>query len=524
MRFSGNEIPSSLTTQNYRKDPMELYSALTILAILIIGCVCASKLSTWINIPVLVVFLGIGMLAGEQGIGQIQFDDPNLANIIGSIAMAFILFSGGFDTKFSSVRKVFLCGTLLSTLGVLLTALFLGTMTYFFFLWMLPDKHLPLSWCLLLGSVISSTDAAAVFAILRSKRVSLRGKMQPLLEYESGSNDPMAAFLTIFLIPIAMADAKSGTQSGIVTYLPIFHSFLIRMLLAVLFGWIWGRLAIWLCNKIDLEYDGLYYVIGISTVLLSFGGTEVLGGNGFMSVYVTGMVMGNGNFIYHNGLGRFYDGTAWLMQVVLFAMLGLLATPSDVWDASFVGLGIAGMLMFIARPLAVFLCMIKSPFTWNERLLASWVGLRGGAPIMLATFPWAAGLIEHKLMFHIVFFIVLTSVILQGMTIMPMARWLGLDKPLQISPRVPLEFENTGTLEGDTREFEVLPGASFIGKTLAALGLPPGALVLLIRRDGKFLVPYGKTEILAYDALMVLGSRETLAETGKVLGSSEETD
>lgn len=503
---------------------MELYYALTILAFLILACACASKISSWINLPVLVVFLAIGMLAGEQGIGKIQFSDPKLANIIGSIAMAFILFSGGFDTKFSSVRKVFLRGTLLSTLGVLLTALFVGVLSYYFFLLAFPGKHLPFSWCLLLGAVISSTDAAAVFAILRSKSVSLRGRMQPLLEYESGSNDPMAAFLTVFLVPIAMADAKSGLQSGIAVYLPIFHIFLIRMLLAVFCGWVCGRFAIWLFNKINLEYDGLYHVLAVGMGLLSFGGTELIGGNGFMAVYVTGMVMGNGNFIYHNGVGRFYDGVAWLMQVVLFTMLGLLATPSEVWDARYIGLGIACLLMFIARPLAVFLCMTRSPFTVNERILVSWVGLRGGAPIMLATFPWAAGLIEHNLMFHIVFFIVLTSVILQGMTIMPMAKWLRLDKPLHISPRVPLEFENTGTLEGDTREFEVLPSATFIGKTLATLGLPPGALVLLIRRDGKFLVPYGKTEILVHDSLMVLGSCETLAETEKLLGNPEIED
>ena len=246
--------------------------------------------------------------------------------------------------------------------------------------------------------------------------------------------------------------------------------------------------------------------------------SELLNGNGFMAVYVTGMVMGNGKFIYHNGLGRFHDGMAWLMQVVLFTMLGLLATPSLVWESRYIGLAIAAFLMIAARPLAVFLCMLGSKFSWNERLLVSWVGLRGGAPVMLATFPWVEGLPNHMMMFHIVFFIVLTSVILQGMTIMPAACKLNLNLPLQIHPRVPLEFENTGNMNGDMKEYEIMPGSPFVGKTLANLGLPVGALVLLIRRGGSYVVPHGNTELQLNDSLMVLGTPEVLEETGKFLG------
>ena len=216
-------------------------SGLTILAILILACACASKLSSWINMPVLVVFLGVGMLAGSEGIGHIPFEDPQIANVIGSIAMAFILFSGGFDTKWSSVKSVVGYGGVLSSLGVLLTALFVGLFTYFFFRWQLPGRTIPLSWCLLLGSIVSSTDAAAVFSILRSKSVSLRGKLQPLLEFESGSNDPMAAFLTVFLIPIAIAETKSGTPTQLLRVLQIFPSFLMRMTLGLILGIAWGK-------------------------------------------------------------------------------------------------------------------------------------------------------------------------------------------------------------------------------------------------------------------------------------------
>jgi len=497
---------------------MELYHILTIFAVLILACACSSKLSSWINMPVLVVFLGVGMLAGSQGIGKIPFDDPNVANWIGSAAMAFILFSGGFDTKWSSVKRIAGYGGILSSIGVLLTALFVGVFSHLYISWQHPDMNIPLSWCLLLGAIVSSTDAAAVFSVLRSKSVSLSGKLSPLLEFESGSNDPMAAFLTVFLIPIAMAEAKTGTAPAFSVYWAILPNFLLKMSLGIIFGFIWGKLAVWLFNRIDFEYDGLYYVLGIAVVFLSFGGTELLAGNGFMAIYVTGLVMGNSKFIYHNGLGRFHDGMAWLMQVVLFSMLGLLATPSMVWDARYTGLIIAAFLMVVARPLAVFICMIRSKFSYRERALVSWVGLRGGAPIMLATFPWAAGLPGNTLMFHIVFFIVLTSVVLQGMTIMPAACKLKVNRPLKIHPRVPLEFENTGNMNGDMREYEIMPGASFVGKTLATLGLPSGALVLLIRRGGEYVVPHGSTELQIGDSLMILGSPEVLEETGRFLG------
>ncbi len=499
-----------------------LMQLLAVIGILILACACSSKVSSWLNMPVLTVFLAVGMLAGTEGIGHIDFDSPDLANMIGSIAMAFILFSGGFDTNWSSVKRVLTYGGILSSLGVLLTALFVGGFTYYFFQWWLPEKNLPFSWCLLFGSIISSTDAAAVFSILRSKSVRLRGNLQAMLEFESGSNDPMAAFLTLFMIPIVATEMKSGQAPHLSSYAVILPAFLLKMTLGIAFGILWGRFAVWLFNKIELEYDGLYYALGVGAVLLSFGSAELFWGNSFMAIYVTGMVMGNSKFIYHNGIGRFHDGMAWLMQVVLFGMLGLLATPSHVWGARSYALIIVAFLMFFARPLAVFLCMIGSKFNYSERALIAWVGLRGGAPVMLATFPWAASIPEHELMFNIVFFIVLTSVICQGMTIMPVATYFNLGLPLRVHPRVPLEFENTGNMDGETAEFEILPGNSCIGKNLAHLGLPAGALVLLIRREGSFIIPHGNTEILPNDALMVLGKPEILSETVKKLGISYE--
>ena len=505
------------SAQNWETLPVKLSNGMTIVAILILLCACASKLSAWINMPCLLVFLGVGMLSGEQGIGHIKFDNPIEANIIGSIAMAFILFSGGFDTSWKSIKRISSTGGLLSSLGVLLTALTVGFISFYFLNWAVPGTKVPFSWCFLLGSIVSSTDAAAVFAILRSKNVGLHGELRSLLEFESGSNDPMAAFLTIFMIGIVITETTTGVTADFSLYKMIVPIFIQKMLLGVVLGITWGKLLVWLFNKIDFEYDGLYYVLGIGAVILSYGGTELLQGNGFMSVYVTGLVMGNSKFIYHNGVGRFSDGIAWLMQVVLFGMLGLLVTPTKLLDIWWQGLAIAMILMLFARPLSVFLCTIKSEFNYRERLLVSWVGLRGGAPIMLATFPLMANVPNNEMMFHIVFFIVLTSVILQGMTLMPFARLLKLDEPLRVCPRVPLEFDNTGTIDGDTREFEILPNSPLVGVPLSAAGLPKGALVLLIRRGKKHLVPHGDTIIEANDGLLILAENTILDETEQKL-------
>ena len=500
---------------------MENIYALTLISLLLLLCICSSKLSSWIKMPVLIVFLGVGMLINLPK-DSLDAENVSHANLIGSIAMVYILFYGGFETKWASIKKVAFRGILLSTLGVLLSALFVGVFSYFFLKWQYPQDCKPISVCLLLGAIVSSTDAAAVFSVLRSKSVSLSGQLSPLLELESGSNDPMAALMTIMLVPIAIAETKTGhlpTFSVLISDLT--KTFFIKMSLGIAVGFIWGKIAVWLFNRSDFEYDGLYYVLGVATALFAYSGTEALQGNGFMAVYVCGLVMGNSKFIYHNGLGRFLGGFSWLMQVVLFCMLGMLCTPSQVWYVRDMVV-VALFLMVVARPLAVFICMIGSKFNYRERTLISWVGLRGGAPIMLATFPWAEGLKDHDLLFHVVFFIVLTSVVLQGTTIMPLAKLLKLDRPLRIHPKIPLEFENTGNLDGETKEFEILAGSKFIGMSLAELGLPKGALVLLIRREGGYIIPHGNTQILENDGLMILGTEYILSETGKVLGVSTE--
>ena len=488
---------------------MELYLGLAVIALLMLTCLLSSKISSFINMPCLLLFLAVGMLAGREGFMGIEFNSAYTASCIGSAAMAFILFSGGFDTEWKSIKSVFVTGGILSSLGVLLTAAFCGLFTKFFISLLMPHTDIRLSWCLLLGSIISSTDAAAVFAILRSRSVSLKGKLQSLLEFESGSNDPMAAFLTIFMVGIVVQENELGISVPLAEYWFILPWFLLKMSLGILIGYLVGRAFVWLYNKIDFEYNGLYYVLGIVVVLLSYSMTELLRGNGFMAVYVAGMTMGNRRFVFHNGVGRFYDGLAWMMQVILFTMLGLLAYPSMVWEVKWVGLGVAFFLMLGARPLAVLAGMLRSKFNLRERLLVSWVGLRGGAPIMLATIPLMEEHVpEKELLFHIVFFIVITSVLFQGMTIMPCAKLLKLDAPLRKAPRLPLSTEETGDRNTISREF-IVP--SEIDKMkLADLRLPGNALVLLIRRDDGIIVPRGGTGLIEGDVLTVMGSPESL--------------
>ena len=510
---------------------MELYVILAILGALMLLSLLSSKLSSRINMPCLLLFLAVGMFWGSETVtsfinGTPFIPDaqsaqmtrgvsPVLANYIGSISLAFILFSGGFDTDWKSVKNVFKTGLLLSTLGVLLSALFTGLAAWGLVSLVSPEMKITLPWCLLLGSIISSTDAAAVFSILRSKSVSLKGQLQPLLEFESGSNDPMAAFLTLFFLSLVTMETTRGQSPVLLDYLMVVPAFFRDMAIGILMGVGIGALFVWIYNKIDFDYNGLYYVLAVVAVLLTYSVTSLCYGNGFMAVYAAGIYMGNSKFVFHNGVGRFYDGLAWMMQVILFTMLGRLAAPGAVWQAKWYGLAAAGFLMIFARPLAILLCMWKSPFSFRERLLVSWVGLRGGAPIMLATFPLLAmpHALGTKALFYIVFFIVITSVLLQGMTIMPLARLLKLDAPLKKRVRMPLSFEETGDSSSSSRELEVPRARS--GRTLAELKLPEGALVLMIRRDEKFIVPRGDTALQEGDIVTIMGSPSAVESCGE---------
>ncbi len=395
---------------------------LTGAAILVLLSIVASRASGRLGIPAVLLFLLIGMLAGSEGPGGIYFDDARVAQSVGVVALSFILFSGGLDTSKDSIRPVLLWGLGLSTLGVVITA----TLTGLFATLML---HLAPAEGLLLGAIVSATDAAAVFTILRAKNVGLTGSLTPLIELESGSNDPMAVFLTIGITALLTNEAASP-----LTLVPML---VIQMALGAIFGYSIGKLGTFALNHLELQFEGLYPVFTVALVLLIYGTTTLVGGNGFLAIYLAGVVVGNSEFVNKRNVVRFHDGVAWLMQITMFLTLGLLVFPSRLLPIAGPALILAVFLMLIARPVAVFAVLGPSKMSLADKAMVSWVGLRGAAPIVLATFPLLAGVPQSGLFFNLVFFIVLTSVLLQGTTVPLIARLLQLDAPTIPSPPSP---------------------------------------------------------------------------------------
>lgn len=357
-------------------------------SILLLLSVLASKASAKLGIPALLLFLVLGMLAGSDGPGGIYFDDAHLAQSLGVVALALILFSGGLDTEWSSVRPVLWKGLALSTAGVLITAALVGLFARMVLGFSLLEG-------VLLGAIVSATDAAAVFSVLRARSVGLKGHVRPLLELESGSNDPMAVFLTTGLIGI-----MTQPQARWFSLVPMFIQ---QMVLGAALGYAIGRLMVFLINRLRLEFEGLYPVLTLSLILLTYGGTASLGGNGFLAVYVAGLVMGKNDFIHKRSVMRFHDGLAWLMQIVMFLALGLLVFPSHLLPIIGLGLLSSLFLMLVARPVSVLVTMAFSGMRLNEKLMISWVGLRGAVPIVLATFPLLAGMPRAEIIFDLVF-------------------------------------------------------------------------------------------------------------------------
>lgn len=475
-------------------------------SLLLLISIFASKISDRFGVPALLLFLILGMLAGSDGPGGIYFDDPSLAQSIGIFSLILILFSGGLDTKWDKIRLVFKEGLILSTLGVLITAVVVG-----FFVHLLLGLSIEAS--LLLGAIVSSTDAAAVFSVLRSKGINLKGKIAPLLELESGSNDPMAIFLTIGLIQLI--------KQPDISPLSLVGSFFIQMIIGTIMGYVMSWIILFLINKSKLGYDGLYPVMTLAMVFLIYTATNTLGGNGFLSVYLVGIFLSRHNFIHKRSLVSFHDGIAWLMQIAMFLTLGLLVFPSRLMSILIPGLLIAICLMFFARPVSVFLAMIPGGFNWREKLFISWVGLRGAVPIILATYPLLAGIPQSEMIFNVVFFVVLTSVLMQGTTISKFAQWLKVDEPIIPKRIYPLEYTPVDGLKSDLVRLFVDHDSEVIGKAVVDLTLPDSFLIILIARGDDYFISKGSSVLEAGDTLLVLSDKKALNEVQRVYGLKE---
>jgi len=466
-------------------------------AILIILSIALAKIFDNLGVPTLILFLTLGMLAGSEGIGEIYFDDANLAQSIGIIALIFILFSGGLDTNRQDVKPVLFQAISLATIGVFISAIIVGIIASYLL-------KIDLKYGLLLGAIISSTDAAAVFNVLRSKNVSLKKNLKPLLELEAGCNDPMAIFLTIGIIQFI--------QEPSTDFWSFLLLFILQFGLGSIVGLTMGHLIVYLMNKIKFEYEGIYPVLFLAFAGMVYAATNIIGGSGFLAVYLAGVIVGNKEFVHKKSLKRFFDGLAWLSQIGMFLTLGLLVFPSQLLAVVSVGLILSAVLMFIARPIAVFISLIFTKVELKEKLLTSWVGLRGAVPVILATFPLLAGVDYADLIFSIVFFIVLTSALLQGGTLTLVARLLKVDAPVIKKIKSPIEFESKPGDENDLYDFYISDNSALVGKSIIEIGLPKESLIALINRNEQYVVPTGGTIVENGDILLVLSNKKTIEE------------
>jgi cell volume regulation protein A len=468
--------------------------------LLLIGTV-SSKLSARLGLPVLVVFVAIGMLAGENGLGRIEFDNFVTAHAVGTVALALILFDGGLQTRTAAIRAVWKPSLLLATVGVVTTAAITGVAAA----WIL---HLPLVTGFLLGSIVASTDAAAVFSVLRSQGVHLRERVAATLEIESGSNDPMAILLTIGCLEILSGRMQFGPG--------LLLLFVQQMGIGTVVGVGVGWLAVRLINRINLAAPGLYPVLAAACGLSAFGLAAALSGSGFLAIYIAGIVVGNSRVVFQSGTFRFMDALAWIGQITMFVLLGLLSTPSELIQVAGPALLIAAILIFVARPVAVVPFLLPFRFSGREQLLISWVGLKGAVPIILATFPLMFGVPEGRLIFNVVFFVVLVSATLQGWTLPPLANWLGLQEETAPAPPAALELLAVRDLNAEIMDYAITPGSPVLGRTLEDLRLPDGAVVALVSRASRLIAPRGTTRLEPGDHLFVIAQRNERAGVEKV--------
>ncbi|HSZ26071.1 MAG TPA: potassium/proton antiporter [Cytophagaceae bacterium] len=463
---------------------------LLVISSLIIVSLLIAKVSNNLGVPILLLFLGVGMLAGSEGPGGIYFDDAKLSQSIGIICLIFILFSAGLDTKWKYVKPVLWPSLVLATAGVLVTTALVGIFVHYLF-------SIDLKIGLLLGAVISSTDASAVFSIIGARNIKLKGRITPLLELESGSNDPMAVFLTFSLIEIILTNEISISKL-------ILH-FGMEMGLGLLAGTLFGKLYVWTINSIKFSIDGFYTVITLAFALLIYSFTSYVHGSGFLAVYVAGLIINNYEIVHKKTIFRFFDGIAWLSQICMFLTLGLLVFPSQITAGLTIEIVIALFLIFIARPVGVYLSLIFFKYTKREIFFISFVGLRGAVPIILATFPLLAGISEANWIFNIVFFIVLTSALIQGWSLPFVAKLLKLDSPGSPKINSPIEFSEYQNSNMQLINLSIPENRNdLVNKSVVQIQALRGSLIVTVLRDGKYFVPSGGTVLEPGDAIQVL--------------------
>ena len=463
---------------------------------LILISILISKTGYRFGIPTLLLFLVVGMLFGSDGLG-LQFNSVQDAQFIGMMALSIILFTGGMDTKFSDIRPVMTQGVILSTLGVVLTTALTGGFIFLLSWWGGWGIEMPLLTCLLLAATMASTDSASVFSLLRSQNINLKQNLRPMLELESGSNDPMAYMLTIVIIQII------GSRDSM-DLVMVAKDLVVQFVVGGALGFAMGKCAVWLTNRINLLNSSLYPILLLSLVFITFTITDTIDGNGYLAVYICGLVVGNTKLVFRKEVNTFMNGLTWLFQIIMFITLGLLVNPHELLDVALVAVFVGLFMIVFARPISVFVCLLPfKEMTNRARLFVSWVGLRGAVPIIFATYPVIAQVDGSKQIFNIVFFITLLSLVIQGMSITQMARWLKLDLPAEKEGNdfgVELPDEIDSQLSDMTLVAEDLAG----GNRLVDLHLPKGQLVMIVKRGSEFLIPNGQMELKVGDKLLLI--------------------
>ena len=480
-------------------------------ALLLFVAVMAGKVAYRFGAPALLLFLGVGMLFG---LNFISYRSVEMTQFVGMIALCIILFTGGMDTKFSEIKPIIGPGVVLATVGVVMTAFVLAGFVWLVAPWL--GIEIPFALALLLASTMSSTDSASVFSILRSKKQGLKQNLRPLLELESGSNDPMAYMMTILLISVV-----SNTSSGVGLGMSVVF-FVVQMVVGALSGYLIGRLAVWTINRIKLANHSLYSVLLLAFIFFSFAFTDLIKGNGYLAVYLSGLVIGNHKLEQKRPLTVFFDGFTWLLQIVMFLTLGLFVNSNELLEPRVLILGglVGAFMILVARPLTVFTCLLPfRKFTTKARLYVSWVGLRGAVPILFAIYPLMAHVENAGLLFNVVFLGTIISLLVQGTTVSGMANLLGLAYEERESA---FSVDMHQDMKSALTEVEVNETMLESGHTLKDITLPENTLVMMVCRDGEYFVPQGKTELKLGDKLLVISDRsEELATTYKDMGIDE---
>jgi cell volume regulation protein A len=472
-------------------------------AVLAFLCVIASVFSRRVGAPLLLVFLLLGMLAGEDGFGKIKFDDFSLAFLFGNLALAIIIFDGGLGTRKDSFRVSLKPALSLATVGVIATAAITGFAAH----WILG---LPWQEGLLIGAIVGSTDAAAVFGLLRTAGLELKERTGATLEIESGSNDPMAIFLTITMVQILQLTG-SDTNPG----WTIAQELVSQLGLGIVLGLAGGYLLTLLLKKLQLT-PSLYPLLTLAGGLSIFGATTILDGSGFLAIFIAGAMIGNTSLPFSNDVHRFHDGMAWLSQIGMFLMLGLLITPSNLIPIIFPALTIAFVLIFVARPIAVWLSLLPFHFPWREQVFIGWCGLRGAVPIILALFPSLAGLEHTQTYFELVFFVVLISLVLQGWTIAPIAKWMQIELPPSNKEPAHQHLTLKHDQDKELLVYTVVPESRAVGLAVKNLPVKEGSQFLGIIRNG-ILIDQNPSETLANeDQVVLLSSTNAKSALGQV--------